>query len=343
MHRQTLLHGRTDEHPRRCGNAHESRIDRLDIAVDGVREHSRGCGDRDRPERDRSCAAQLEASDEKEHRHDHDAAADAEEGAEEAGDEPDQKEPHRPYATEVVAVRSDALIERLVADPRHAALLLDFDGVLAPIVARPDDARPSPGTRSELERLADRYALVAIVSGRAGDDVRHRVGVAAITYVGSHGLELEPQAERWRKTLAAFAADAPWPARDIESKGLSISFHYRNRADERQAVRELEAIADEAREEGLVARFGRKVLEVLPPVGSNKGTAVRHLLEERRLRRALVAGDDTTDLDSFRALDDLELAVRVAVATPEAPTLLLEAADVVVDGQAAFLELLRRL
>ena len=80
-------------------------------------------------------------------------------------------------------------------------------------------------------------------------------------------------------------------------------------------MRELDAIADAAREEGLVARYGRKVLEVLPPVGSHKGTAVRRLLEEHGLRRALAAGDDTTDLDSFAALDGLEVAVRVAVAS----------------------------
>ncbi len=68
-------------------------------------------------------------------------------------------------------------------------------------------------------------------------------------------------------------------------------------------MRELDGIAERARDEGLVARYGRKILEVLPPVGSHKGTAVRRLLEERDLRRALAAGDDTTDLDSFAALE----------------------------------------
>jgi trehalose-phosphatase len=92
-----------------------------------------------------------------------------------------------------------------------------------------------------------------------------------------------------------------------------------------------------------VARFGRKVLEVLPPVGANKGTAVRHLLEERGLHRALVAGDDTTDIDAFRALDGMEHAVRVAVASAESPALLRESADIVVESTGEFLELLRRL
>ncbi len=242
-----------------------------------------------------------------------------------------------------MAATADALLERIASDPGRAALVLDFDGVLAPIVERPAAAAAPPETRAELERLVGRYALVAVVSGRDGADVRTRLGVDGVVVVGSHGLELDPRAERWRRTLAAFAADAPWPAATTEAKGLSITFHYRGRPDERAAVEELEAVAAEAREHGLVARFGRKVLEVLPPVGSNKGTAVRELLAERGLRRALVAGDDTTDIDSFRAVDGLECAVRVAVASPESPSLLREAADVVVESPAEFLELLRRL
>jgi trehalose-phosphatase len=238
---------------------------------------------------------------------------------------------------------SDDLLAQLAADPAEAGLFLDFDGVLAPIVERPEDAVPPPETRAELERLVGRYALVAVVSGREGDDVRARVGVEGVVCVGSHGLELAPQADRWRRTLAGFAASAPWPPEEIEVKGLTIAFHFRSRQDEQEAVRELDAIAEDATRDGLMARYGRKVLEVLPPVGSNKGTAVRQLLEERGLRRALAAGDDTTDLDSFAALDGLEVAVRVAVASPEAPSALIEAADLVVESTDEFLVLLRKL
>jgi trehalose 6-phosphate phosphatase len=242
-----------------------------------------------------------------------------------------------------LSVAPDALLERLAAEPERAGLFLDFDGVLAPIVARPEDAAPSAEMRDELGRLVARYALVAVVSGRAGDDVRARLDVDGVVCVGSHGLELEPQAERWRRVLAAFAADAPWPPAEIELKGLAVAFHFRGHADERQAIRELDAIADSAREEGLVARYGRKVLEVLPPVGSHKGTAVRRLLEEHGLRRALAAGDDTTDLDSFAALDGLEVAVRVAVASAESPSALIDAADLVLGSTDEFLALLRSL
>ncbi len=238
---------------------------------------------------------------------------------------------------------SDDLLAQLAADPAEAGLFLDFDGVLAPIVERPEDAAAPPETRAELERLVGRYALVAVVSGRAGEDVRARIGVEGVVCVGSHGLELAPQADRWRRTLAGFAASAPWPPEEIEVKGLTVAFHFRSRPDEQEAVRELDAIAEAAAREGLVARYGRKVLEVLPPVGSNKGTAVRALLEEHGLRRALAAGDDTTDLDSFAALDGLEVAVRVAVASAEAPSALIEAADLVVESTDEFLALLRRL
>jgi trehalose-phosphatase len=242
-----------------------------------------------------------------------------------------------------VAGATDDLLARLAASPGEAGLFLDFDGVLAPIVDRPEDAAPPAETRVELERLVGRYGLVAVVSGRASEDVRARVAVDGVVCVGSHGLELEPQADRWRRVLAAFAADAPWPPDEVEVKGLAVAFHFRGHEDEREAVRALDAIADSAREKGLVARYGRKILEVLPPVGSHKGTAVRALLEERGLRRALAAGDDTTDIDSFAALDGLEVAVRVAVASPEAPSALLDAADLVVGSTDEFLALLRRL
>ncbi|HET8528092.1 MAG TPA: trehalose-phosphatase [Gaiellaceae bacterium] len=234
-------------------------------------------------------------------------------------------------------------LEAVTSAPQASALFLDFDGVLAPIVARPEDAYPPAETRAELARLAERYGLVAVVSGRAGDDVRARVDVDGLVYVGSHGLDLDRRADRWRRTIAAFAADAPWPREETELKGLSVAFHFRHREDERRAVLELEELADTARDEGLVPRFGRKVLEVLPPVGSNKGTAVRHLLEGAGLERALVAGDDTTDIDAFRAVDELEHKVRVAVLAPESPRLLAEYAELVVESTGAFLDVLRRL
>jgi trehalose 6-phosphate phosphatase len=233
----------------------------------------------------------------------------------------------------------DALT-RLSEDPALAAVLLDVDGTLAPIVARPELAEVPVETRAEVERLAKRYALVACISGRSGEDARRLVGVEGVVYVGVHGLELAPEAERWRATLQPFAQlEWPW----LEDKGLTVALHWREAPDEQAARAELESIAEHAEEAGLEARWGRRVLELRPPVRADKGTAVRALLEARSLRRALYAGDDTTDLDAFRGLDGLEVAVRVAVASAEAPPGLREIADVAVASPAELLELLRKL
>ncbi len=227
---------------------------------------------------------------------------------------------------------------RLAARPELAALVLDVDGTLAPIVDRPEEARVPDETRRELHRLAGRYALVACVSGRAGADAARVVGVDGLRYVGAHGLELDPAAPAWRERLVRFAETVAWP---VEDKGVTLSFHYRTSPDLVAARAFLESVAERARAEEIDARFGRMVLELRPPLASDKGTAVRRLLDERGLRRALYAGDDTTDLDAFRALRDLELGVAVAVASAEMPDALAPAADLVVRGPAGVVELLR--
>jgi trehalose 6-phosphate phosphatase len=233
------------------------------------------------------------------------------------------------------------LIDRLADDPAQAGLFFDVDGVLAPIVARPQDARVPHETGAELHRLNARYALVACISGRAGDEARRIVGLPELVYVGNHGLELDREAAEWGERLQQFLAEAGWPA--TENKGLSASLHYRGAEDEDAARSTLEHVKLRAEDQGFVARFGRKVLEVLPPLDVHKGTAVRQLLGERELRRALYAGDDTTDLDGFRALDGLDLSVRIAVVSEEGPAELREAADLTLAGPEEVLELLRRL
>ena len=228
----------------------------------------------------------------------------------------------------------------LRSEPGRAAVLLDVDGTLAPIVARPDLAAVPEDARAEVRRLAGRYALVACVSGRTAEDAARLVGVGGVVYVGVHGLELAPEAAAWREALRPFAAE-PWPW--LEDKGLTVALHWREAPDENEAERTLQLGAARAERAGLEARWGRKVLELRPPVAADKGTAVRFLLEERGLQRALYAGDDTTDLDAFRGLDDLEVGVRVAVASAESPPPLHEAADVVVASPGELVELLRTL
>jgi trehalose 6-phosphate phosphatase len=235
----------------------------------------------------------------------------------------------------------DDLLARLAAEPRRAAILLDVDGTLSPIVARPEDARVPDETRRELARLASRYALVACVSGRAGAEVEQLVGVPGVAIVGEHGLELAPEAELWADRVAAFASGVDWPA---ERKPLSVSFHFRRADDEAAARAYLTRVEDAARAEGLVPRWGRMVLEVRPPVRADKGTAVAELVRRAAVTHGLYAGDDTTDLDAFRAVEELEHRVRVAVLAPESPPLLAEHAELVLGSTQEFLDqVLRRL
>jgi trehalose 6-phosphate phosphatase len=231
-------------------------------------------------------------------------------------------------------------LDRLRAEPEHAAIVLDVDGVLAPIVARPEDAAIPEETRLAVRSLLDRYGLVAAVTGRPSADAMRMIDIPEVFVAGTHGLELETVEPEWIHKLHELARGTGWP---FEDKGVALAFHYRTADDEAAARAQLETVAERARAEGLHARFGRKVLELLPPIEVNKGTAVRRLLERAGLSRALYAGDDTTDLDGFAALDELEVGVRVAVDSPEAPPGLRERADVVVDGPTGFLALLRTL
>jgi trehalose 6-phosphate phosphatase len=237
---------------------------------------------------------------------------------------------------------TETLLAPLVGAPEESALVFDVDGVLAPIVARPELAALPEETRSELRRLADRYLLVACLSGRAGEDARRLVGVEGVTVVGNHGLELEPRAVELAPAIARFRDSVSLP---VEDKGLSLTYHYREAADEAAAVRELERVAARARADGLHARWGRKVLEIRPPIDADKGTAVRALLTRVGARRALYAGDDATDLDAFAGLAaaGLDYAVRIAIASTEGPAELRDRADLVLESPAAFLSILRGL
>jgi trehalose 6-phosphate phosphatase len=238
-------------------------------------------------------------------------------------------------------VDAAALLAHLAAAPERAALLFDVDGTLAPIAARPELATVPEETRAQLRRLAARYRLVACLSGRPGRDAARLVGVDGIRYVGNHGLELAPQADEIADEIARFRSEvgSAWP---VEDKLLTLSFHFREAADEASAVASLEPIAETARKRGLDARWGRKVLEIRPRVDADKGTAVVALLRGSGADRGLYAGDDVTDLDAFRGLAEAGLVepVRIAVSSPEAPPALLAAADVVVAGPRELMRLL---
>ncbi|MGH2874478.1 MAG: trehalose-phosphatase [Solirubrobacteraceae bacterium] len=260
------------------------------------------------------------------------------------------------------ALISEALAP-LRASPRSTAILLDIDGTLAPIVDHASDAHVPESTRQLLIGVAGTYGLVGCISGRRASEARAMVSIGTITYVGSHGAELlrsgwtearlEPEIAEWARRIQQFGRDAD--TADVrklrvrlEDKGAIVAFHWRGAPDEEAARVEVEQVAQRAQSEGLGTHWGRKVLEVRPPVQIDKGAGVVRLLTEAGpvIHAALYVGDDTTDLDAFGALDRLVQtgrltdAVRVGVRSDESPSDLADRADLLVDGPAGVRELL---
>jgi trehalose 6-phosphate phosphatase len=252
-------------------------------------------------------------------------------------------------------------LEPFLADPGAAAVLCDLDGTLAPIVSRPDQARVPERVRVALARIAERYALAAVVSGRRAEDARAIVGLEELTYVGNHGFELllpRAPAPRPSPALGARADDAAgFAARldgsglersglRLEDKGAIVALHWRGVADEPGAEAAAELIAADAAAAGLVIHRGRKVLELRPPAAVDKGTAIEALLGASDATAALYAGDDRTDLDGFAALERLvasgrlRTALRIGVASAEGPAEIRERADLIVASPAELVPLL---
>src|SRR3954468_10535931 len=147
----------------------------------------------------------------------------------------------------------------ITQDPDGAGIFLDVDGTLAPIVERAEDARVPDETKRALVRLADRYACVACVSGRAALDARRLVGVDGITYAGSHGAELLEPGEAEATVLPAFAehaervhffAEALGGLDELgirsEDKGPIVALHWRGAPDEDAAEERLRDVATQA-------------------------------------------------------------------------------------------------
>lgn len=257
-------------------------------------------------------------------------------------------------------------VEPLRADPVRAAVLLDVDGTLAPIVRHADDAHVPEPTRGPLIAIARRYGLVACVSGRQAAVARRIVALGSISYVGNHGAELlrggatevEPDAEMdaWAARVREFAGGA-WSDElrrlrvRYEDKDAIVGLHWRGAPDEEAAEAAVRDVAARAEEEGLATHWGRKVLEVRPPVEMHKGKGIERLLRTygADIRTAVYVGDDRTDLDAFstlRALRDegrLDHVLCAGVRHDEMPEALRDEADLLVEGTLGVRELLQAL
>lgn len=216
-------------------------------------------------------------------------------------------------------------IEKQLKTAGRVLLLCDYDGTLTPIVDTPDSALLPEETKNILQELAGQGRFtIGIISGRALDDLRQRVGIKNIVYAGNHGLEIEgpdihfinPIAEEMRpvfKLIHKVLTKALVTVRGVhvENKGLTLSVHYRlvddKKAEEVDNI--FERVIATARSLGkVVVTSGKKVYEVRPGVDWNKGKAIALLIEQYGKPKTkagvlpIFLGDDTTDEDGFRVI-----------------------------------------
>lgn len=235
-------------------------------------------------------------------------------------------------------------------DVPRLGLMVDFDGTLAPIAPTPDDALMSPTALDALRRIVGAIAMVCVVSGRALDDLTPRVDLPGAAFVGSHGVEylddsglrVEPGAAGYRETIAGvmehLRSRVDDPAIVWQAKSLSASVHFRLTSDPVAVARHLgNALAEAPGADRLESFWGKMVLELVAPLGLDKGHAVRKLVRERELDSVLFIGDDTTDAAGMTAVRELRRAdavrgAAIAVVHDDTPQAVLLAADYTLPG-----------
>lgn len=252
--------------------------------------------------------------------------------------------PADPIASAVALLRQD---------PEHTAVLLDFDGTLAPIVDDPAAAVPLPGVADLLSEVAARFGVVAVISGRPVDYLRQHLpeslllaGLYGLERVRGGVVEVVPGVTTWRPVIEAAVAAAQRDLPDglgVEDKGLSLTLHARPRPE---LLDEMLSWADGAASRwGLDRRAARMSVELHPHVAVDKGTVTTELVAGTSA--ACFIGDDVGDLPAFAALETYRraggTAVRVVVSSPEVAPELLAAADVVLGGPPDVVALLRAL
>ena len=229
-------------------------------------------------------------------------------------------------------------------------LLFDYDGTLTPIVARPEDALLPEETRRRLTSLASHPRCIAgIVSGRSLADLSVLANIPGLVHAGNHGMEIRgpglnfthPQAvtardalDRMQATLSGALADTPGAF--VEDKGLTLTVHYRA-TPEPLAGRVDSVVTATAKpyvESGqLRLTRGKMVVEVRPDIAWDKGKAIekihRHSRESGNPGDSsfpVYFGDDRTDEDGFRAVQELG-GLAVFVGEPRQGTVALHQLD----------------
>jgi trehalose 6-phosphate phosphatase len=241
-------------------------------------------------------------------------------------------------------------IQALAARPAESALVLDFDGVLSPIIEdAAASALPEQAARA-LNRLAPSLGVLAVMSGRPADFLADRVRIAGVRLLGSYGIEqiengsrrVDPAAQPWLAPVQEATRElddrlARAPGIRVEHKSVSVAVHWRQAPDQRAAARQVEQITAElATQTGLRLEPGKLVAELRPPIEVDKGSAIRALLAATTPAVAAYAGDDVGDIPALSAMRDTGGYALVVDHGSETDPRLLALADETFAGTDAF-------
>jgi len=243
----------------------------------------------------------------------------------------------------------DVIKEALKRSP--FGLITDIDGTISQTAPTPQEAKVSPLCHQYLTALCNHLALVAAISGRPAVEAKNMINIDGMVYIGNHGLE------RWSEGHSEFTKDAQDYSRVIKAaieeltpllstKGISIdnkrvtaTIHYRLCPDHQSARQDiLAAIEDSRHTKSLrVMQESKYAINLLPPVRGDKGTATLDLIQEYNLQGGAYLGDDSTDIDAFRAIHtachDLDFqGFAIGVISQEMPEKLTEEADFTLNG-----------
>ena len=242
-------------------------------------------------------------------------------------------------------------LEAMAAERAAAGLILDFDGVLSPIVQDPDTSVLSAQVGESLARLASSLGLVAIISGRPVDFLASRVRIPGIRLLGSYGMEqiqadgsrrVDERAQEWVAKIPAAgqtltAALAGMAGIKVEQKSVSVAVHWRRAPDHDVAAEAVRAVIGEVADStGLRIEPGKLVEELRPPIAVDKGSAVAALLANQPLEAVAYAGDDVGDLPALKAVRAVGGYALVVDHGSETDPRLLELADQTYPGTDAF-------
>jgi len=212
-----------------------------------------------------------------------------------------------------------------IARTRHLLVAMDFDGTMAPLVPRADDARPLPAAAAALAALsALEGTTTALVSGRALASLRAVASPPEPTLlVGSHGAEVwlgrdspalaltEPQEHALRRAQAAVQSTVRlYPGTVMEHKPAGVVLHYRQATPDagQSAVNHVRTALEQ--ETGLFITEGKMVLEI-SVINANKGESLQLLRTVSGATAVIFAGDDVTDEHAFAALGTGDVGIKV--------------------------------